>query len=280
MSRWQKPVYDPTYVYRPWLKFVIIGAVLLCVLSILFYGMRDTALSPIANTAPATSAESHAPQETQNHTFYPVEKVVDGDTLDVLVNGASVRIRLIGVDTPETVDSRKTVQCFGKEASEKASSLLSSKSIRLEYDASQGERDKYNRLLAYVFLEDGTNVNQHMIAEGYAHEHTYNVPYKYQDSFKRAEESARTSNKGLWSPTTCNGDTTQSAPFPSASEATHSVTPQNNQSSSCDTNYTPCIPNVTYDLDCADIGVQVTVIGSDRHKFDRDKDGYGCESYG
>ncbi|MEK9176337.1 MAG: thermonuclease family protein, partial [Patescibacteria group bacterium] len=116
------------------------------------------------------------------------------------------RLRLIGIDTPETVDPRKPVQCFGREASNKAKELLQGQFIFLESDETQGERDKYKRLLRYVFLPDGRNFNLLMISSGYAHEYTYDEPYKYQAEFKQAEIDARSGNKGLWSPETCSGN--------------------------------------------------------------------------
>ena len=137
---------------------------------------------------------------------YPVVKVVDGDTIDVNIDGKIERLRLIGIDTPETVDPRKSVQCFGKEASNKAKELLSGQLVSLEADESQGERDKYKRLLRYVFLVNGTNFNLYMISEGFAHEYTYDQPYKYQSEFKQAEIEARNNSKGLWSPETCPGN--------------------------------------------------------------------------
>lgn len=137
---------------------------------------------------------------------FKVVKVVDGDTIDVLIDNKTERLRLIGIDTPETVDRRRKVQCFGKEASNKAKELLNGQSVGLESDETQGDKDKYKRLLRYVFLPDGTNFNLYMIAEGYAHEYTYNLPYKYQSEFKQAEIDARNGNKGLWSPDTCNGN--------------------------------------------------------------------------
>lgn len=139
-------------------------------------------------------------------TGFKVVKVVDGDTIDVLIDDKTQRLRLIGIDTPETVDPRKKVQCFGREASNKAKELLNGQFVSLENDESQGERDKYKRLLRYVFLQDGTNFNLYMIAEGYAHEYTYDQPYKYQYDFKEAERSALENNKGLWSPDTCSGN--------------------------------------------------------------------------
>lgn len=137
---------------------------------------------------------------------YKLIKVVDGDTLDVEIEGKIERLRLIGIDTPETVDPRKSVQCFGREASNKAKELLDGELVTLESDGSQGDRDKYRRLLRYVFLPDGTNFNLYMISEGYAHEYTYDNPYKYQFDFKQAQKSAMENERGLWSPSTCSGN--------------------------------------------------------------------------
>ncbi len=132
-----------------------------------------------------------------------VVKVVDGDTIDVLLNGKDVRIRLIGIDTPETVDPRKPIQCFGREASEKMHSLVDGKNVYLESDPTQSNRDKYKRLLRYVYLEDGSFVNKLMVEQGFAHEYTYNIPYKYQAEFKQAEEGARSKGLGLWGNNVC-----------------------------------------------------------------------------
>jgi micrococcal nuclease len=115
------------------------------------------------------------------------------------------------MDTPETVDPRKEVQCFGKEASDKAKELLSGQLVELERYSTQGEYGKYNRLLRYVKIKDGIFYNIEMIKQGYAHEYTYGTPYKYQDDFKGAEKYARDNKLGLWSEGTCNGNTEQSA---------------------------------------------------------------------
>jgi micrococcal nuclease len=138
-----------------------------------------------------------------NPAYYPVAKVVDGDTIDVLIDGQKARIRLIGLDTPEVVDPRRPVQCFGREASKRMTQLVNGKKVRLERDPTQADRDKYGRLLRYVFLPDGTNVAQQMIREGYGHEYTYHLPYKYQKQFKEAERYARDHALGLWAPDAC-----------------------------------------------------------------------------
>lgn len=135
--------------------------------------------------------------------IYPVVKVVDGDTIDVNIQGRIERVRLLGINTPETVDPRRPVECFGLEASKKAKEMLSNKMVRLEPDVTQHNRDKYNRLLRYVFLEDGTNFNKLMIAQGYAYEYTYKIPYLYQADFKRAQAEAQKNKLGLWADGVC-----------------------------------------------------------------------------
>ncbi|MDO8639512.1 MAG: thermonuclease family protein [bacterium] len=139
--------------------------------------------------------------------FNIVLKVVDGDTIDVELSGKKEAVRLVGIDTPEVVDPRKSVQCFGKEASAKAKEILSGKRVRLEQDPTQGNRDKYGRLLRFVFLEDGTNFNKLMIDQGFAHEYTYQSnPYKYQKEFIEAEKLARENKKGLWADGVCENN--------------------------------------------------------------------------
>lgn len=127
-----------------------------------------------------------------------VVRVVDGDTIEVSSNNKKETVRLIGIDAPETVDSREAVECFGKEASNKAKEVLTGKTVTLESDPTQGDQDKYGRLLRYVFL-DNINFNKLMISEGFAHEYTYRSnPYKYQLEFIEAQKSARESKAGLW----------------------------------------------------------------------------------
>lgn len=148
---------------------------------------------------------STSKKESVIKTFYEVSRVIDGDTLEIKINDRKESVRLIGINTPETVDPRKSVECFGKEASDKMKELASGNLVYLEYDDTQGLRDKYNRLLAYVYLEDDEMLNRKMIAEGYAHEYTYNLPYKYQKEFRELQNFARTQERGLWSPNSCNG---------------------------------------------------------------------------
>lgn len=159
-----------------------------------------------SNAGPAADAAVDMPLDRITGPF-AVTKVVDGDTIWVDRQGTREKIRLIGVDTPETVDRRKGVQCFGIAASDHTKQVLTGQSVFLESDPSQSSTDRYGRELAYVWLQDGSLVNLGLIAQGFAHEYTYDVPYRYRDQFQAAEADARTHQRGLWSPTTCAGVT-------------------------------------------------------------------------
>ena len=119
-------------------------------------------------------------------------RVVDGDT--IILNGRE-RVRLIGVDTPETVDPRRPVQYFGKEASAFTKRMVEGKRVRLEYD--QTRKDRYGRTLAYVYLEDGTHLNAEIVKQGYGHAYT-RFPFRYLKEFRRYEREAREAGRGLW----------------------------------------------------------------------------------
>ena len=121
-----------------------------------------------------------------------VKRAVDGDTL-LLANGE--RVRLIGVDTPETKHPQKPVERFGKEASLFTNKMVEGKQVRLEYDWQR--RDKYNRLLAYVYLSDGTFLNAEIIKQGYGFAYT-KYPFKYLEEFRKYEREARENGRGLW----------------------------------------------------------------------------------
>lgn len=170
----------------------------------------STTTKPVAVTNKVTTTQPviTVPKTDPQYTYYSVTEVVDGDTVKVNINGTIETLRLIGLDTPETVDPRKEVQCFGKEASNKGKELLNGKKVRLEKDSTQGDKDKYGRTLAYIYTEGGIFYNKYMIEQGYAHEYTYNTAYKHQAEFKQAQKNAEANKVGLWSPSTCNGVTT------------------------------------------------------------------------
>lgn len=121
-----------------------------------------------------------------------VTRVVDGDTIVVASVGT---VRLIGVDTPETVDPREPVQVFGKEAAEFTRRMAEGKVVRLEFDAQR--TDKYQRTLAYVYLADGTFLNAEIVRQGYGHAYV-KYPFKYLDQFREYEREAREKGRGLW----------------------------------------------------------------------------------
>lgn len=196
-------------------KYAWIGIAAIIV-NIGWLGFVLTRNQPQQSTKPVTSNTQQTtpekPPEPAKPTTYKVVEVVDGDTIKIDYNGKTETVRLIGIDTPEVVDPRKPVQCFGKEASAHAKTLLTGKSVRIEADATQDNHDKYSRLLRYVFLEDNINFNKQMIADGYAYEYTYNVPYKYQKEFKDAQATAQSSSKGLWAASACSGQRTKPEP--------------------------------------------------------------------
>jgi micrococcal nuclease len=121
-----------------------------------------------------------------------VVRVVDGDTVVLEEIGT---VRLIGIDTPETVDPRVPVQAFGMEASAHLSRLLTGQRVRLEYD--QQRQDKYGRTLAYLHLPNGTFVNLEMVRQGYAHAYV-KYPFQLMEFFRDAEREARAAGRGLW----------------------------------------------------------------------------------
>jgi micrococcal nuclease len=107
---------------------------------------------------------------------------------------------MIGIDTPETVDPRRPVECFGKEASAKTKELLFNKEVRLEKDVS--ETDKYGRLLRYVYVGD-IFINEQLVLEGYAEASAYPPNIAYQAQLEQAEKQAQEQRTGLWSPDSC-----------------------------------------------------------------------------
>ena len=127
--------------------------------------------------------------------LYRCVRVVDGDTIIVEIAGEKERVRLIGVDTPETVHPNKPVEHYGKEASAFTKKMVDGEMVRLEYGLES--RDRYGRLLAYVFLTDGTFLNAEIIKQGYGFAYT-RFPFKYMEQFRQYEREARESEIGLW----------------------------------------------------------------------------------
>jgi micrococcal nuclease len=227
---------------------------------------------PVAEKAKEINADPR-------YYWHQVTQVVDGDTVKARVDGKEESIRIIGINSPESTTSS---ECYGPEASAKAKEFLQGKWIQIEQDSSQDNRDKYSRLLRYVWFDNGTDFGRRMIEEGYAFEYTYNTAYQKQNQYKETQKAAQSKTIGLWASNTCNGQ--KQKPVTQASPTTTTPAPKSNPSpaptSNCDPNYTPCIPYIAGNtLNCPDIQVMVRVIGVDHNKFDANGDGYGCESY-
>lgn len=147
--------------------------------------------------------------ETNQPGMYHVSHFSDGDTITVDMNGTPETIRFIGVDTPETHDPRKPVQCYGPAASAftKNTLVAAGSTVRLTADSLSSNRDRYDRLLRYVYLPDGTLLNQKLIRDGYGFYYPY-FPFSKSKDFETAEKQAMAEYNGLWgkcTPTPTNG---------------------------------------------------------------------------
>jgi micrococcal nuclease len=162
-----------------------------------------------------TAIRGHNPSDPyiDPEAYYPVIYVVDGDTFKVDVgetdDGSStarlskhisrvITIRVLGINTPETVDPRKPMECYGQEASVEAKKLLTNHKVKLTFNPNRELKDKYGRYLAYVYLDNGLFYNESMIKNGYAREYTFGTPYLMQKDFRNLEWNARTTEAGLW----------------------------------------------------------------------------------
>jgi endonuclease YncB( thermonuclease family) len=154
-----------------------------------------------AARAPADLATSAAerkawPDPPKDAVRARVQRVSDGDTFIATVRGRRERIRVIGVDTPESVDPNRPDEPYGQEASDFAKHYLDGETVRLAGDAEP--RDRYGRMLAYVWLEDGTFWNALLVAEGYAQQLTIPPNVTYADLFRQLAREARQHDRGLW----------------------------------------------------------------------------------
>lgn len=243
-----------------------------------------------------------------------IVRIIDGDTLEVRIDGVSNRVRIYRADTPETQNKQ---ECGGEEATAFAEFALSFNddedgTVFLERDKTK--RDKYGRELAYVWFEvdeEPYMLNHILINNGFADDVNYG-DRKYDDELKDAATFAKRNDLGVWE--LCDGF---GKPVPVVKKAAPTAVPRAEQPAQvqappaeqpaaqpsapdpvyvepepepvapvqeapanlgCDANYSPCIPAYPPDLDCGEIGISVQVIGSDPHRLDRDKDGVGCEA--
>jgi len=185
----------------------ILWRIIIVIIVILISSEKDTLTSFNKNFAKSYYFEHCVvAKESSKDSPLHVVQVTDGDTIQVSRECKPVTVRMIGINTPETVDPRRTAECFGHEASNYLKTLLTNTDVKIETDPTQDTYDKYGRLLGYVIMQDGTNVNKKIIEEGYGYEYTYHTPYRYQKEFKEAQKSAQQEKRGLWSQNTCKGE--------------------------------------------------------------------------
>lgn len=128
---------------------------------------------------------------------YSINHFVDGDTIAVDMNGNVEKVRFIGVDTPETHKPNTPVQCYGPQAAAYTKSRIGSGRVRLVSDPLSTDRDRYGRLLRYVYLPDGTDLNEALVQNGYAFYYPY-FPFSHSSQFSSDEQSAIANHLGLW----------------------------------------------------------------------------------
>jgi micrococcal nuclease len=220
-----------------------------------------SALAAVAACGGSTSSATAGGRDREASTV--VERIVDGDTL--WVEGRE-RVRLIGIDTPETQHPSEGVECFGRKASAFLRALVPvGTEVRLAYDVER--RDQYGRTLAYLYrASDDLFVNAEMVRAGYAQAYTVPPNVAHVDELVALQADAREAGRGLWG--ACD-DT----PAPEPSTGTAPV-------SACDPSYPGvCLPSSPPDLDCGDIEERAfPVDGDDPHRFDGDGNGFGCEA--
>jgi len=230
------------------------------------------ALSSILFFSGFNTRFAFAYQETamDKQKLFKVVKVTDGDTITVNVRGKNESVRLLGIDTPETVDPRKPVQCFGKAASDKMKSFVSGKYVKLVDDKTQGNRDKYKRLLRFVYLPDSkaTFINGEMVKQGFAFSYKQ-YPTKFLDKFNAFEKYARENNLGLWG--SCPLDT----PKPTIKPII--INPPVQSGTSYGGGDKDCTDFATH-ADAQAFFISQGGPGSDPHRLDADHDGLACES--
>lgn len=184
-----------------WLLVILIGFIVRTFL------VEEVSPRDVVTMPAAVSSTADGSALTEDRTNATVIRAVDGDTFTVTLDAepGEWKIRMLGINTPESVDPRKPVECFGKEASRHLRELIEGKRVRLEADSQADERDKYGRLLRNVFLQDGTDVNATLVRDGYAQAYlSFPLDPLRKRELRTLEESARKRAVGLWSPSTCS----------------------------------------------------------------------------
>lgn len=176
--------------------------VILSGLILISYGLGNIILKNSGQEDFIEETELNTGQDITNESSVSakVTRVIDGDTIEVEIDKRNFKVRYVGIDTPETVDLRRPVACFGKEASLENKQLVEGKMVYLEKDIS--ETDKYDRLLRYIYLPQDSGsllfINDYLVRQGFAKVVTFPPDVKYSQQFIEAESEARENNRGLW----------------------------------------------------------------------------------
>lgn len=245
-------------------------------------GMTDTdadeEAAPARRAASSTTSPSRKPppatkQPRPSRPLHRVVDVVDGDTVKIDYRGTVESVRVVGIDSPETRHPSEPDECWGARSSAAAARLLVGKRVALVVDPTQGRRDAFDRLLGYLDVPGAGDFGLRMIRAGHAVEYTYDDAYQRQAQYRRAEQEARGSGRGLW-PACGGADKPLRTPAPKSEPRPFAQQPARR----CEPGYDPCVPPYPPDVDCPDVDGPIQVTGEDPHGLDRDGDGTACES--
>lgn len=220
--------------------------------------------------------------DSTQFTTAKVTRIVDGDTIEI---EGGQKVRYIGINTPESKDPRKPVECFSAQATQKNTELVADKIIQLEKDVS--DTDRYGRLLRYVYV-DGRMVNEILVKEGFAQASAYPPDIKYQDLFVQTQQQAQLQKLGLWGETCLQASPTPTLvptkiPRPTA---TRIPTPKLTLTTTSKTT-APAAPAISaYTCNCAKTCPQMSSCDEAYYQLnvceckvrDGDHDGVPCES--
>lgn len=189
------------------MKFFLFGIIFV---SILGGCVQKKSMSSPQKKLPATQSVTQQKTSTKTESQQAVKRVaatlvriIDGDTLEVFSENMQEKVRLLGINSPETVDPNKPVGCFGPEAAQYIKSLLEiNKHIFLQKDLYAPDRDQYGRLLRYVYNEQNAFINVEMVKNGYALAYTPGALEHFSE-IRYYEKQARDENRGLWNPNVC-----------------------------------------------------------------------------
>jgi endonuclease YncB( thermonuclease family) len=234
---------------------------------------RPTSTPTSTNTPIPTDTLTPTPAQTEAHVI----KVVDGDTISVDIGGETYSLRYIGIDCPESGD------WMSAEATQANRDLVDAKTIYLEKDVS--ETDRYDRLLRYVYLIDGTFVNAELVRLGYARASAYPPDTRYQDLFEEKQQEAKDAGRGIWGPTPTPVPVPTATPKPVAPTAASTNAPAVVPTSPPPAAVCSCSGNI---YNCSDFSTHAAAQAcfdycksqghGDVHRLDGDNDGVACES--